>query len=120
MKKTAKVINQETKECAVFTGTDINWAISQGFSELEVEGAYNGVCYLQGFAPRYVDTRTYYEKRAVEYPAIGEQLDMIYWDKINNTDTWQQTIAAVKAKYPKEAAENAENTAYNNSSVSNV
>ena len=45
---------------------------------------------------------TYAEKRAMEYPSIQEQLDMIYWDKINSTNTWQEKIAEIKAKYPKE------------------
>jgi len=39
--------------------------------------------------------------RYKEYPSIREQLDMLYWDKINNTDTWEQAISAVKVKYPK-------------------
>jgi uncharacterized protein (DUF2225 family) len=41
-------------------------------------------------------------KRNRAYPSIQEQLDLQYWDKINNTDTWEQAINAVKAKYPKE------------------
>lgn len=45
---------------------------------------------------------TYAEKRAMEYPTIGEQLDMLYWDKVNGTNTWQEKIAEIKAKYPKE------------------
>lgn len=44
----------------------------------------------------------YAELRANEYPSIQEQLDMQYWDKINNTTVWEDTIAAIKAKYPKE------------------
>lgn len=44
----------------------------------------------------------YAQKRAREYPAIGEQLDMIYWDKVNGTNLWQEKIAEIKAKYPKE------------------
>jgi hypothetical protein len=35
------------------------------------------------------------------YPSIQKQLDMQYWDKINDTNTWEQTITAVKLKYPK-------------------
>ena len=35
------------------------------------------------------------------YPSIGDQLDMMYWDKVNNTTTWSDAIAAVKASYPK-------------------
>ena len=39
--------------------------------------------------------------RQKAYPSIKAQLDMLYWDKINNTDTWEQAINAVKAQYPK-------------------
>lgn len=45
---------------------------------------------------------TYAEKRAMEYPSIQDQLDMLYWDKVNGTNTWQEKIAEIKAKYPKE------------------
>lgn len=44
---------------------------------------------------------TYAEKRAEEYPPLAEQLDMQYWDKVNNTNLWQEHINAVKTKYPK-------------------
>lgn len=50
--------------------------------------------------PEYIPT--YAEKRAAEYPAIGDQLDMIYWDKINGTHNWEETITAIKEKYPKD------------------
>jgi hypothetical protein len=36
-----------------------------------------------------------------EYPSIQEQLDLQYWDKINNTNKWEEAINAVKIKYPK-------------------
>lgn len=58
---------------------------------------------------------TYAEKRAAEYPSIGEQLDMQYWDKVNNTNNWSEAIAAVKAKYPKN-----ESDTNSSNSVSNV
>ena len=44
----------------------------------------------------------YQEKRALEYPAISDQLDMIYWDMVNGTNKWREKIAEIKAKYPKE------------------
>lgn len=50
----------------------------------------------------HTDLRTYSEKRQAEYPPIGDQLDMIYHDKVNGTHNWQTTIAAVKNKYPKD------------------
>ena len=36
-----------------------------------------------------------------QYPSIGEQLDMQYWDAINGTTTWKDAIAQVKADNPK-------------------
>jgi hypothetical protein len=47
------------------------------------------------------NSKQYQRNRAKAYPSIQEQLDMQYWDKINNTDTWEQAINAVKAQYPK-------------------
>ena len=43
----------------------------------------------------------YKEKRSKEYPKIEDQLDMLYWDKINGTDNWLNLINEVKKKYPK-------------------
>lgn len=43
----------------------------------------------------------YIEKRINEYPSIENQLDMIYWDMINGTSNWKDTITEIKNKYPK-------------------
>ena len=50
---------------------------------------------------------TYIEKRLSAYPPIPEQLDMIYWDKVNGTDLWKEKIAEIKAAYPKPDIEEA-------------
>ena len=47
------------------------------------------------------NSKQYQRDRAKEYPSIQEQLDLQYWDKINNTNNWEQAINAVKTKYPK-------------------
>lgn len=47
------------------------------------------------------DSKKYQRDRASAYPSIQEQLDMQYWDSINGTTVWQDTIQAIKAKYPK-------------------
>ncbi len=47
------------------------------------------------------EANEYQRQRASAYPSIQEQLDLLYWDKINGTDNWEQAIAAVKAEYPK-------------------
>lgn len=43
----------------------------------------------------------YKEQRAAEYPPMADQLDMLYHDKVNGTNTWQEAITAVKDKIPK-------------------
>ena len=47
------------------------------------------------------NAKQYQRDRAKAYPSIQEQLDMQYWDKINETNNWQDAINAVKAQYPK-------------------
>jgi len=44
---------------------------------------------------------TYQELRQAEYPPLTDQLDMLFWDRINGTKIWADTIAAIKAEYPK-------------------
>ena len=39
--------------------------------------------------------------RQQEYPSREEQLDMMYSDKVNGTTVWEDTIQAIKDKYPK-------------------
>jgi len=39
--------------------------------------------------------------RQQEYPSREAQLDMMYWDKVNGTTVWEDTIQAIKDKYPK-------------------
>lgn len=94
-------INEETKACNVGLGTNSSFYQSIGMIEMEVERAYNGDWYLAGYCPTEPE-KTYAEKRLAEYPAISEQLDMIYWDKVNGTNLWQEKIAEIKAKYPKD------------------
>ena len=36
------------------------------------------------------------------YGSIGEQLDMLYWDKENGTNNWKKHIDKVKSDIPKE------------------
>ena len=51
MIKYAKVINEETKECQVGTGTNASFYQKIGMSEMDVEQAYNGAWYVLGYAP---------------------------------------------------------------------
>jgi len=44
---------------------------------------------------------TYAHKRANAYPSVGDQLDMMYHDKVNGTTTWKDAINAIKQEFPK-------------------
>ena len=43
----------------------------------------------------------YQRDRVEAYPTWQEQLDLQYWDKVNGTNKWQETVAKVKADNPK-------------------
>lgn len=43
------------------------------------------------------DSLAYARKRKREYPALNDQLDLMYHDM----DSWKSTILAIKTKYPK-------------------
>ena len=45
------------------------------------------------------EAKKYQRDRAIEYPAIADQLDDIYH---NGVDAWKATIKTIKDKYPKE------------------
>ena len=95
MLKYAKIINQKTKKCLVGIGKNTAFYESIGMQQMEVEQDYNGDWYVLGFAPMKPEL-TYIEKRQSEYPSIPDQLDMLYWDKVNNTNLWQEKIAEIK------------------------
>ena len=100
MLKYAKIIDTDSNLCEVGLGTNETYYHSLGMKKIAVEQAYNGNWYLIGFAPKAPE-KSYQEKRRSEYPPIAEQLDMIYWDKVNGTNLWQDKITEIKAKYPK-------------------
>ena len=52
MKKYAKVINKETKQCIIGIGTDTNFYKSIGMTEQDVKQGYNGLWYISGYAPK--------------------------------------------------------------------
>ena len=48
-----------------------------------------------------IKSPSYDRLRVAEYPSREDQLDMMYWDKINGTTTWEDTITAIKERHPK-------------------
>ena len=47
------------------------------------------------------DSGNYIDERIKSYPSIEEQMDMQYWDSVNDTTTWKDAIAQIKADNPK-------------------
>ena len=47
------------------------------------------------------DSQDYARNRAEAYASTGDQLDMQYWDSVNDTTTWKDHIASVKGQFPK-------------------
>lgn len=51
MEKYAKVVNEETKECQVGIGTNVEFYKSLGMTLQDVEEAYDGRWFLSGYVP---------------------------------------------------------------------
>jgi len=66
----------------------------------EIIYGYDGKRYFKGQEPTPPEP-SYIQKRKAAYPSVEEQLDMIYWDKVNGTNLWQEKITEIKTKYPK-------------------
>lgn len=81
MKKYAQIINQETKQCDVGLGTDIEYYKSIGMTEMDVAQAYDGKWYLSGYAPEkpaptYEDidhARVQYRKTHIDDRTLARQ-----------------------------------------------
>ena len=59
------------------------------------------VSYDLAAAEALVAANAYKDQRAKAYPSIQEQLDMQYWDGVNGTTIWADTVASVKSENPK-------------------
>lgn len=47
------------------------------------------------------EAKQYQRDRQKQYPSIADQLDMLYWDKVNGTENWLNSIESVKSRFPK-------------------
>jgi hypothetical protein len=47
------------------------------------------------------DSKEYSRNRAQAYASTSDQLDMQYWDSVNDTTIWKDHIASVKDQFPK-------------------
>jgi hypothetical protein len=63
--------------------------------KIEDKGSFLETVENKNILPEYI------LNRMETYPNISEQLDMLYWDKVNGTNKWQEMITNIKNKYPK-------------------
>lgn len=71
----AKIINEETKQCNVGTGTNAKYYQSIGMTEMEVEQAYDGSWYVKGYAPDKPQDIKEQEVRAIRNSYLETYVD---------------------------------------------
>ena len=77
MKKYAQIIDNETKLCNVGVGTNTNFYKSIGMELLDVEQAYDGQWYLQGYAPTKSDDEQALEELRKEQTELNTQIEQL-------------------------------------------
>lgn len=112
MNNYAKLLEDGTIQFAPMDYKGIsNWindeqaVLAEGYYPVEIPETPTGMVFkryvLRGGKITAEFEYSYMAQRRVEYPAIEEQLDMLYWDKHYGTEIWYDTISAIKEKYPK-------------------
>lgn len=90
MKKYAKIINEETKECSVGLGTNTEFYKSIGMTEMDVEQAYNGYWYITGYAPEKSQEVKEQEVRQVRNNYLKDFVDplqlVLRWGDLSETE----------------------------------
>lgn len=76
MIKYAKIIDEETKKCDVGLGTNTEFYKSIGMTEMDVEQAYDGLWYVEGYAPQK-PVPTEEEQKAKRAEAYRQEVDPI-------------------------------------------
>lgn len=114
MKKYAKIINEETKEVQIGSGTNSTFYQSIGMTEQDVEQAYNGSWYLAGFAPEK-PAPTYEEVKATRAYLYASEVDPLM-SEYNRKKTFnlfeEGEEAELLAKIEAKVAEIKENNPY--------
>ena len=100
MKKYAQIIDNETKLCNVGIGTNTDFYKSIGMKLLDVEQAYNGQWYLDGYAPTKSDNEQALEDLQKAQTSLEVQIEQLKDQLLTATltdDTNQ--IKSIKAQY---------------------
>jgi len=80
----------------VLRGDDLEWLDTEQTRPTDAEIAAEITRLEADYA-----AKQYQRDRAAAYPSLAEQMDMQYWDSVNGTTVWADTIAAIKQEHPK-------------------
>jgi uncharacterized small protein (DUF1192 family) len=80
----------------VIRGDDLEWLDTEQTRPTDAEIAAEITRLEADYA-----AKQYQRDRAAAYPSLAEQMDMQYWDSVNGTTVWADTIAAIKQEHPK-------------------
>lgn len=107
-KKYAIITNQEIKTVDVGLGTDTEFYKSLGMTEMDVEQAYNGAWYIQGYAPQKPEPTPQEQIQSLEAQITARNIrgallgDQYAIDKINEIEG---LIAELREKIPAQGGE---------------
>ena len=91
----AIIINEETKQVSVGTGTNTTFYQSIGMSEMEVEQGYDGQWYLKGYAPEKPQTVKEQEVRAIRNSYLEKYVDpkqlVLVWNSLTADEQKEYT-----------------------------
>ena len=109
MLKYAKIENEETKQCSVGLGTNTDFYISIGMSEMDVEQAYDGNWYLTGYEPQQTieeQNEQIRQQRQARYVTESDPLRLDYDEALargeDTAETLKQEWLASKDKIREE------------------
>ena len=95
-----------TKVTIEKVGVEIPDGVLTYQSPLRFHTTHDGEKWILDAARKKKHEDTQYKRdRVIEYIPIKDQLDLIYWDKKNNTNNFCEYITSVKMKYPKPTEE---------------
>ena len=89
------------EELATLKAGDTIYKASNGVKKPMTDEDLEGIALIRGNDRFDQQENGYKYAREAAYPELKEQLDMLYWDKVNDTTTWKDAIAKVKSDNPK-------------------
>lgn len=100
IKNSGRVIEAQSNDGASLKPLIQN-ALAAGYKEFEIETkVIPDEEFYQMLAMQESSEKTYCQKRAAEYPPIGDQLDAL-WKGGADADEMKRKVQSIKNKYPK-------------------